>query len=88
MPLPLRLLHRIFNVNFSGVSAHLTKYRLAVVFFLPRPGVITDLCSFYHLPSTVIGNAIHSQLRAALNYYLYNWCCPTLEAEDVGIVLH
>jgi len=22
-----------------------------------------------------------------LNYYLYNWCCPTLKSEDVGIVL-
>jgi len=125
--------------------------------FLPRPGVIstyvahndpsdvdrvTDLVSFYHLPSTIIGNPKHSHLRAAysfynvatsvdlvtlmkdalvlakygegmdvfnalrqmdngdvltelkfgigdgnLNYYLYNWCCPTLKSEDVGIVL-
>eukprot|EP00557_Chaetoceros_sp_GSL56_P006154 CAMPEP_0176493910 /NCGR_PEP_ID=MMETSP0200_2-20121128/9797_1 /TAXON_ID=947934 /ORGANISM="Chaetoceros sp., Strain GSL56" /LENGTH=400 /DNA_ID=CAMNT_0017891597 /DNA_START=74 /DNA_END=1277 /DNA_ORIENTATION=+ len=22
-----------------------------------------------------------------LQYYLYNWCCPTMEAKDVGIVL-
>ena len=124
--------------------------------FLPRPGVIctyvatkadslndvTDLVSFYLLPSTIIGNPKHSHLNAAysfynvatsvdlvtlmkdalvlakhtegmdvfnalqqmengevlselkfgigdgnLNYYLYNWCCPTLKPEDVGIVL-
>jgi glycylpeptide N-tetradecanoyltransferase len=22
-----------------------------------------------------------------LQYYLYNWCCPTMEPKDVGIVL-
>ena len=120
---------------------------------LPRPGVIdshvatnakgevTDFISFYHLPSTIIGNEQHSHLRAAysyyniatsvdlcdlmrdalilakvaevdvfnalnqmenvkfledlkfgkgdgnLQYYLYNWCCPTMESKDVGIVL-
>jgi len=103
---------------------------------------VTDLVSFYHLPSTIIGNPKHSHLNAAysfynvatsvdlvtlmkdalilakneegmdvfnalsqmdngevmsdlkfgigdgnLNYYLYNWCCPTLKPEDVGIVL-
>jgi len=103
---------------------------------------VTDLVSFYHLPSTIIGNPKHSHLNAAysfynvatsvdlvtlmkdalilakydegmdvfnalrqmdngevlnelkfgigdgnLNYYLYNWCCPTLKSEDVGIVL-
>merc|ERR1719164_395661 len=50
---------------------------------LPRPGVvdafvvekpgsdgeITDLCSFYHLPSSVIGNDKHSTLRAAYSFY-------------------
>mmetsp|Transcript_65225 Transcript_65225/g.96446 ORF Transcript_65225/g.96446 Transcript_65225/m.96446 type:complete len:486 (+) Transcript_65225:137-1594(+) len=30
---------------------------------------ITDLCSFYHLPSTIIGNAKHSTLRAAYSFY-------------------
>ena len=105
-------------------------------------GKVTDLVSFYHLPSSIIGNPKHSHLNAAysfynvatsvplvtlmkdalilakyvdgldvfnaleqmengsvldelkfgigdglLNYYLYNWCCPTLKAEDVGIVL-
>ena len=33
------------------------------------PSRVTDLCSFYHLPSTVIGNARHSQLRAAYSFY-------------------
>jgi glycylpeptide N-tetradecanoyltransferase len=32
--------------------------------------VVTDLVSFYHLPSTVIGHAKHSTLYAAYLYYL------------------
>ena len=30
---------------------------------------ITNLCSFYHLPSTVIGNAKHTSLNAAYCFY-------------------
>lgn len=49
--------------------------------FLPKPqvvdcfvklddqGVVTDLLSFYHLPSTVIGNDKHSTLNAAYSFY-------------------
>lgn len=124
--------------------------------FLPRKGcissfvatkevngeeIVTDMISYYHLHSSVIGNPNYSHLRAAysffnvattvelvdlmrdalilakeegmdvfnaleqmdnasffeklmfgkgdgnLNYYLYNWCCPTLKSGDVGIVL-
>jgi glycylpeptide N-tetradecanoyltransferase len=124
--------------------------------FMPRKGVIstfvatkevdgeevvTDMISYYHLHSTIIGNPNYTHLRAAysffnvatsvdldvlmtdalimakeeemdvfnaleqmhngsffeklkfgkgdgnLQYYLYNWCCPTLKSEDVGIVL-
>jgi glycylpeptide N-tetradecanoyltransferase len=121
---------------------------------LPREGVIsayvvedpvthkvTDLCSFYHLPSTIIGNDKHKTLHAAysfynvatsvslvelmqdalimakqtdfdvfnaltlmdnmsfleelkfgagdgdLHYYLYNWRCPRMDGDRVGIVL-
>ena len=31
----------------------------------PETGAITDLCSFYHLPSTVIGHEKHNTLNAA-----------------------
>jgi len=32
-------------------------------------GEVTDLCSFYHLPSTVIGNEKHNKLLAAYSFY-------------------
>lgn len=32
-------------------------------------GRVTDLCSFYHLPSTIIGNPLHSKLNAVYSYY-------------------
>lgn len=110
-------------------------------FVLKKKGVVTDFISFYHLPSTVIGNPKHDHLYAAysyynvctsmtftelmkdalilarnigidvfngldvmdnleaynnlqfgigdghLQYYVYNWKCPTIEAKDVGLVL-
>lgn len=110
-------------------------------FVLKKNGVVTDFISFYHLPSTVIGNPKHDHLYAAysyynvattmpltdlmkdalilarnigidvfngldvmdnleaynqllfgigdghLQYYVYNWRCPTIEARDVGLVL-
>jgi len=48
---------------------------------LPREGVVnsyvirgedgaaTDVCSFYHLPSTIIGHPKHNKLNAAYSYY-------------------
>ncbi|GMF14422.1 unnamed protein product [Phytophthora lilii] len=102
---------------------------------------ITDVCSFYHLPSTIIGDDKHKKLNAAysfynvatsisltqlmqdalimakkehsdvfnaldvmqnvemlqplkfgpgsgeLQYYLYNWRCPRMSSDRVGIVL-
>jgi len=104
-------------------------------------GKVTDFCSFYHLPSTIIGNAQHNKLNAVysyynvatsvplldlmrdlliiarnegadvmnaldvmenggvfkellfgagdgnLQYYLYNWRCPQMDANKVGLVL-
>ena len=32
-------------------------------------GAITDLCSYYHLPSTIIGNETHKKLNAVYSYY-------------------
>lgn len=34
-----------------------------------RPAQVTDMCSFYHLPSTVIGHAKHRTLNAAYSFY-------------------
>ena len=105
------------------------------------PDKVTDMISYYHLHSSIIGNPKHDHLYAAysfynvattvplvdlmkdaliiaknegmdvfnaleqmkngeflnelkfgqgdgnLQYYLYNYCCPTLDPKDVGIVL-
>ena len=120
---------------------------------MPIPGVIrtwvlvdrnkriTDLCSFYHLPSSIIGHPKHKTLHAVysyynvatsitmhrlmedlltlaynagadvfncldvmdnasffdalkfgqgdgfLHYYVYNWRCPQVQPNEVGLVL-
>lgn len=35
----------------------------------PASGNVTDFCSFYHLPSTIIGHEKYNSLNAAYSYY-------------------
>jgi len=110
-------------------------------FVVEKDGKITDLVSFYTLPSTVVDNPLHKQIKAAysfynvatsmplqdlmhdalilaknngfdvynaldlmdnkdflealkfgvgdgnLQYYLYNWKCPSVPAGEIGLVL-
>ncbi|EFA76559.1 glycylpeptide N-tetradecanoyltransferase [Heterostelium album PN500] len=35
----------------------------------PKTGEVTDMCSFYTLPSSVIGNPKHKTLKAAFSFY-------------------
>jgi len=64
----------------SKVAQMFTEHDVAHI-FLPRKSVVatyvledergkvTDFCSFYYLPSTVIGNPIHNKLNAVYSYY-------------------
>ena len=40
---------------------------------------MSDFCSFYHLPSTVIGNKQHKKLNAVYSYYNVATSIPLLE---------
>jgi glycylpeptide N-tetradecanoyltransferase len=42
-------------------------------------GEVTDFCSFYHLPSTVIGNKLHNRLNAVYSYYNVATSVPLLD---------
>jgi glycylpeptide N-tetradecanoyltransferase len=107
----------------------------------PATGEITDMVSYYTLPSTVMHHSVHKYVKAAysfynvatktswldlmndalisaknlnfdvfnaldlmenkkflvplkfgigdgnLQYYLYNWRCPSMKPEDVGLIL-
>ena len=67
---------------------------------LPREGVIdsfvvddgtkdaniTDLCSFYHLPSTVIGHEKHSTLKAAYSFYNVATSMPLVDLMRDALV--
>ncbi|GAB6030536.1 Glycylpeptide N-tetradecanoyltransferase 2 [Chamberlinius hualienensis] len=110
-------------------------------YVVEKDGALTDLVSFYTLPSTVMHHAVHKSLKAAysfynvsttttwtdlmgdalivaknagfdvfnaldlmenkeflqklkfgigdgnLQYYLYNWRCPAMDPEKIGLVL-
>lgn len=38
-------------------------------YVVENDGKVTDFCSYYHLPSTIIGNRVHNTLRAVYSYY-------------------
>lgn len=58
-------------------------------FVLPHPttGRVTDMLSFYHLPSTVIGNAKHTTLAAAYLYYYAPGSVPLPVLLEDALVL-
>lgn len=147
--------HKLLTTHLKkyDLVVHFTQDEFAH-WLLPRDGVIrsyvavseetgevTDFCSFYYLPSSVINNPKHSVLNAAysfynvatsvelkvlmkdclilakqedqdvfnaltlmenktvleelkfapgdgnLKYYLYNWACPEIQDDKIGIVL-
>lgn len=53
----------------------------------PESHEITDFCSFYTLPSTILGNQNYSILKAAYSYYNVNTQTPLLQLmNDVLVV--
>lgn len=51
------------------MSRLLSRTSVLICIYSQTEGKITDLCSFYHLPSTIIGNTQHSKLNAVYSYY-------------------
>lgn len=48
---------------------------------------MTDFCSYYHLPSTIIGNEKHSKLNAVYSYYNVATTCPFLDLMQDALIL-
>ena len=51
-----------------------------------KPSKVTDMCSFYHLPSTVIGHEKHKTLKAAYSYYNVATSVPLLDLMRDALV--
>lgn len=63
---------KIFPVQSPEEVAHWLLPRDGVVntfVITDADGAVTDFCSFYHLPSTIIGNEKHNRLCASYSYY-------------------
>jgi len=52
----------------------------------PETKRITDMCSFYTLPSTIIGHERHSQLKAAYSYYNVSTKTPWVDLMGDALV--
>lgn len=63
--------------------------RPAVVdtFVVENQGKITDMCSFYHLPSTVIRNEKHPKLNAVYSFYNVATSMP-LQVKDTLVMIN
>ncbi len=52
-------------------------------------GKVTDLASYYTLPSTIIGNAQYNTLKAAFMYYTVAARTPLLQLmQDLLVMAH
>eukprot|EP00249_Psilotum_nudum_P019184 c27131_g1_i1 orf=488-1795(-) len=53
----------------------------------PESHEITDFCSFYTLPSTILGNPNHTFLKAAYSYYNIATSTPLLQLMNDALIM-
>eukprot|EP00245_Coleochaete_scutata_P016660 TRINITY_DN7866_c0_g2_i1.p1 TRINITY_DN7866_c0_g2~~TRINITY_DN7866_c0_g2_i1.p1 ORF type:complete len:182 (-),score=36.24 TRINITY_DN7866_c0_g2_i1:328-873(-) len=53
----------------------------------PNTMEVTDVCSFYTLPSTIIGNATYNTLKAAYSYYNVAAKTPLLQLMNDALIM-
>ncbi|KAJ6923217.1 hypothetical protein NC652_016764 [Populus alba x Populus x berolinensis] len=53
----------------------------------PETHEITDFCSFYTLPSSILGNQNHSTLKAAYSYYNVSTKTPLLQLMNDALIV-
>ncbi|XP_031382921.1 glycylpeptide N-tetradecanoyltransferase 1-like [Punica granatum] len=53
----------------------------------PETHEVTDICSFYTLPSTILGNQNHSTLKAAYSYYNVSTKTPLLQLTNDALII-
>lgn len=56
-------------------------------YVLETRGVITDVCSFYHLPSTIIGHPKHKKLNAVYSYYNVATSMPLVSLMQDALII-
>lgn len=69
----------IISLSLYYVYTHLSIIQTA--------GVVTDVCSFYHLPSSVIGNDKHTKLTAVYSYYNVATSIPFVDLMRDALIL-
>lgn len=79
-------LHQMFS---EAEFEHALTTRPGVVYswVVEEAGVVTDMCSFYSLPSTIIGNKTHSTLRAAYSFYNFATKTPWQSLMTDALIL-
>ena len=52
----------------------------------PATKKITDFCSFYLLPSSILGHAVHTEVRAAYSYYNVATVTPLVQLMNDALI--
>ena len=67
---------------------HILKYlTFSFLFFQNESGIVTDFCSFYHLPSSILKHDKHKTLFAVYSYYNVANSITFLELMTDALVL-
>ena len=56
-------------------------------FVVEQNGVITDLCSYYHLPSSIMQHPKHKTLKAAYSFYNVSTKTPLIELINDALIM-
>ena len=79
-------LHQEFSVE-EVVHVFTTIPNVVESYVIETDGKITDFCSFYHLPSTVIGHTEYNKLNAVYSYYNVATSVPLTELMNDTLIL-
>jgi glycylpeptide N-tetradecanoyltransferase len=56
-------------------------------FVVEKNGVITDMCSYYHLPSSIMQNPQHKTLKAAYSFYNVSTKTPLIDLMKDSLIM-
>ena len=56
-------------------------------FVVEQDGTITDMCSYYHLPSSIMQNPKHKTLKAAYSFYNVSTKTPLINLINDSLIM-
>lgn len=84
----------LVEVNLQAALGHpqnkrfrCTPHEICMLAFFQNNGKVTDLMSFYTLPSTIMNHPVHHSLKAAYSFYNVHTVTPLLDLMQDALIL-